>query len=122
MPIYEFRCPRCGTEVSVFTRRIGEPVASECPQCGRTDLVRLVSRFSHQKSTSQWHRDAGPPQAMGDADYYKDPRNIGRWTEHRLKQLGMDMRSEEYRNTFSEVREMIDAAREGEMPKSLEDL
>lgn len=122
MPIYEFRCPDCRRTVSVFTRRIGDPVAPECPHCGNTDLVRLVSRFSHQKSADQWLKDAGPPQAMGDMDYYKDPRNIGRWTEHRLKQLGMDMRSEEYRNTFSEVREMIDKAREGEMPESLDGL
>jgi len=34
----------------------------------------------------------------------------------------MDMRSEEYASTFSEVREMIDAAREGEMPEPLKDL
>jgi len=59
---------------------------------------------------------------MGGPDYYKDPRNIGLWTEHRLKQLGIDMRSEEYRKTFSEAREMIDAAREGEMPDAIKDV
>lgn len=54
-------------------------------------------------------------------DYYKDPRNIGRWTEKRLNQLGVDMDSEEYRDTFAGVKESIAAAREGELPKALKD-
>ena len=54
-------------------------------------------------------------------DYYKDPRNIGRSTEKRLKQLGIDMDSEKYRDTFADVKETIAAAREGELPKSLKD-
>ena len=53
--------------------------------------------------------------------YYQDPRNIGRWTEKRLKELGMDMNSEEYKNTFAEVRETIAAAREGELPQTIKD-
>jgi len=55
------------------------------------------------------------------ADYYKDPRNIGRHTEKRLKELGIDMDSEEYRDTFAGVKETIAAAREGELPKTLKD-
>jgi len=47
-------------------------------------------------------------------DYYKDPRNIGRWAEKRLKDLGVDMPSE--------TKEMIEAAREGKMPEPLKDL
>ena len=54
-------------------------------------------------------------------DYYKDPRNIGRSTEARLRQLGVDMDSEEYRDTFAGVKETIAAAREGELPKTLKD-
>ncbi len=122
MPIYEFRCKGCQKRVSLFTKSIANPVSSECPHCGSTELVRLVSGFSFSRSTYLWTEDKGPPPATPDADYYKDPRNIGLWTEHRLKQLGMDMRSEEYRKTFSEAREMIDAAREGEMPDAIKDI
>jgi len=82
----------------------------------------MISSFAYHKSEQTRVEEAGPPQAYGSPDYYKDPRNIGRWAEHRLKELGMDMHSEEYWNTFSEVREMIDAAREGEMPPPLKDL
>ena len=121
MPIYEFRCSGCQKKVSIFTRRIGEPLSPECPHCGGTDLQRLVSGFSFSRSTYVWTPDKGPPPASPDAEYYKDPRNVGLWTEHRLKQLGMDMRGEEYGDTFSHARDMIDAAREGEMPDVIKD-
>jgi putative FmdB family regulatory protein len=122
MPIYEFRCDSCRRKLSLFVRSITDSLAPQCPHCGSRELVRVISSFSHHKSGQTRLEQADPPQAYGGPDYYKDPRNIGRWAEHRLKELGMDMRSEEYRNTFSEVREMIDAAREGEMPEPLKDL
>jgi hypothetical protein len=81
-----------------------------------------MSGFAYHRSEQTHLEETGPPQPYGGPDYYKDPRNIGRWTEHRLKELGMDMRSEEYGNPLSEVREMIDAAREGEMPEQVKDL
>lgn len=122
MPIYEFRCHDCQKVSSLFVRSIADPLSPQCLHCGSREMERMISRFAQFKSAQSWYEHAGPPQAMGGPDYYKDPRNIGRWTEHRLKQLGMDMRSEEYSDTFSGVREMIDAAREGEMPEPLKDL
>ena len=122
MPIYEFRCNNCQKKVSLFTKSIASSLSPECPHCGGKDLARMVSSFAHHKSHQGRLEEAGPPQAIGGPDYYKDPRNIGRWAEHRLKELGMDMRSEEYWNTFSEARDMIDAAREGEMPEPVKDL
>ncbi len=122
MPIYEFQCHGCQRMSSLFIRSMADPLSPHCPNCGSKEMERQISRFAQHKSAQGWHEQAGPPQAMGGPDYYKDPRNIGRWTEHRLKQLGMDMRSEEHSNTFSEVREMIDAAREGEMPEPLKDI
>ena len=122
MPIYEFRCSGCQRRVNLFVKSVAGALSPECPHCGSKELARLISSFAHHRSAQSWLEATGPPQAMGGTDYYKDPRNIGRWTEHRLKQLGMDMRSEEYDNTFSEVRGMIDAAREGEMPEPLKDL
>jgi len=122
MPIYEFRCNGCHKKVSLLVRSVSSSLSPECPHCGGKELERLISSFAYHKSYQTWLEQAGEPQAMGGPDYYKDPRNIGRHAEHRLKEMGMDMRSEEYRDTFSEVREMIDAAREGEMPEALKDL
>lgn len=65
------------------------------------------------------HEESGPPSLFSnDPNYYKDPRNIGRSTEHRLKELGIDINSDP---TFKGIRETIDAAREGELPKTLKD-
>jgi len=122
MPIYEFRCNGCQRKVSLFVRSITDFLSPECPHCGDRQLARVISRFAYHRSEPTRLEEAGPPQPYGGPDYYKDPRNIGRWAEHRLKELGMDMRSEEYGETFSEVREMIDAAREGEMPEPVKDL
>ena len=46
-------------------------------------------------------------------DYYKDPRNIGRSTEKKFKELGMDMPDS--------INKQIQAAREGELPDSIKD-
>ena len=117
---------RSRAEILAAVQKLGEVCAQylsrQCSLQFVEGKARLIFSFAHHRSAQSWLEATGPPQAMGGPDYYKDPRNIGRWTEHRLKQLGMDMRSEEYDNTFSEVREMIDAAREGEMPEPLKDL
>jgi len=120
MPIYEFRCNGCKRRVSVFLRN--HEAGPRCPNCGGTELNRLISKFAYHSVSRVWNEEKGPPPQIGDADYYQDPRNIGRWAEHRMKELGMDMRSEEYSKTFSEVNEMIDKAREGELPETIKDI
>ncbi len=120
MPIYEFRCKACNIKSSVFIRITADPPSPICPACGSRELVRVMSSFYSPRSAENRALDTGTPSQPG-LDYYKDPQNIGRWAEERMKSLGVDMHSEEYWNTFSEVREMISAAREGEMPLPLKD-
>ncbi|MFQ5879294.1 MAG: zinc ribbon domain-containing protein [Dehalococcoidia bacterium] len=84
MPIYEFRCNRCGHTTSVFQRRITAPVSAACAGCGGTDLSRLVSRFSV----------LGADRAVGDALSglegvdESDPRSVARWAR-RMKAEGL---------------------------------
>ena len=120
MPVYEYRCGGCKKKVSVFLRDTSKQAT--CPQCGGSDMKRLVSRIAYHNQANVWTDEKGPPPVIGDDKYYSDPRNIGRYTEHRLKQLGMDMHSDEYRNCFSEVNEMIEKARDGEMPDKIKDI
>jgi len=70
-----------------------------------------VSTFAYHKSTKDVHEESGEPSMMSGPDFYKDPRNIGRWTENKFKEMGIDVPPE--------VQEEIDAAREGELPDSL---
>jgi hypothetical protein len=47
-------------------------------------------------------------------DYYKDPRNIGRWVERKFQDMGQELPPQ--------IHEKIQAAREGELPEPLKDL
>lgn len=114
MPIYEFRCNTCQKKSSVFVQSINSPLDPVCPYCKGRDMVRLISGFAYHKSEKTRLEESGPPRIMADPDYYKDPLNVGRWAESRLKELGVDMNSQEYRDTFAPVHEMIGRAREGD--------
>ncbi len=57
MPIYEYRCPRCGHTLEVM-QKISDPAPSPCPGCQGTDpLERLVSRTSFQLKGGGWYSD-----------------------------------------------------------------
>jgi len=52
MPIYEYRCRKCGTfEV---TRRITDPALKRCPTC-KSKVERLMSRSSFVLKGSGWY-------------------------------------------------------------------
>ncbi len=114
MPIYEFVCQSCGSRSSHFTRSINQTLSPTCPSCGSKDLTRLISRVAYHKSTKTIHEESGDPMANPDAEYFKDPRNIGRWAEKKFEQMGVEMPGE--------VQTMIKAAREGEMPAPVKDV
>jgi len=113
MPIYEYRCASCQRTAAFFVRRIGDTLSPECPNCGGRELSRVLSGFAYHKSVSTIHEESGGPDSAG-PDYYKDPRNIGRWTEKKFREMGVEMPSQ--------VGEMIQAAREGELPGPVKDL
>ncbi len=110
MPIYEFWCHSCQRKSSVFVKSIGVQIALACPFCGSGELVRSLSRFAFHKPEGTRREESRP----GSPDYYKDPRNIGRWAESKADELGMELPSQ--------VQEMIAAARDGEMPEPVKDL
>ena len=112
MPIYEYKCRKCGRLTSVFVRTASSPVDARCKACGSQKLERAVSAFAYHRSESAILEDYGAePKRLED---YKDPRQIGRWTERKFKEYGVDMPKE--------AKEMIDAAREGELPEPVKDL
>lgn len=112
MPIYEYNCRECGRLTSVFVRSASSPIDASCKGCGSRELERAVSAFAYHRSESTVLEDYGSePKRLED---YKDPRQIGRWTERKFRDFGIDMPKE--------TREMIDAAREGELPEPIKDL
>lgn len=114
MPIYEYICNQCRKKTSVFTRSVSSPSSPVCQHCGAMELTRAISTFAHHKSEQTIREEAGEPKLFQGPDYYKDPRNIGRWVEKRMGDMGVEMPSQ--------VRTMIDAAREGELPEPVKDI
>jgi putative FmdB family regulatory protein len=114
MPIYEFYCPSCHRKSSILTKTVPSSLEPKCSACGSTDIVRLISSFSYHKSIQTIHEESGEPTLHSGPDYYKDPRNIGRWAEKRFKDMGMEMPDE--------IQQKIQAAREGVLPEPLKDL
>lgn len=114
MPIYEYRCCACGKKSSFFPRTVSQPVNAVCSSCQSTDMVRLIGAVAFHKSTQTIHEESGEPSMHNGPEYYKDPRNIGRWAEKRFSEMGMDMPDS--------LKGKIQAAREGELPESMKDL
>lgn len=114
MPIYEYICHDCRKKTNSFLRSIASSTSPTCSSCGSHNLSKLVSGFAFHKSEATILEEAGPPPEVPNLDYYKDPRVIGRWTEKRMKEMGQE--------TPSQVREMIEQARSGEMPEQIKGL
>ncbi len=112
MPIYDFTCDSCGRTSSFITRSIGATLEPVCRSCGGTDLHRAVASFAYHKTVRQVHQESGPTPAYPGDDFYQDSRNIGRNVEDTFQQHGMDMPGE--------VRDAIDSARDGNLPKGLD--
>jgi len=112
MPIYEYRCGDCGRLTSIFVKSASAQQRPACTHCGGKRLERAFSRFAyHRSEQSVLEQHGAEPRQLDD---YKDPRQIGRWAERKLEEYGMDMPKQ--------AREMIDAAREGELPSPVDEL
>jgi putative FmdB family regulatory protein len=45
MPIYEFKCGKCGKEFETLVLRPGDE-ATSCPACGSKETKKILSAFS----------------------------------------------------------------------------
>ena len=71
MPIYEYRCQSCGAELEKL-QKISDPPLSECPECGKESLVKLVSASSFRLKGGGWYesdfKTGKKKNGVGDAD------------------------------------------------------
>ena len=114
MPIYEFICEDCRKRMSLLIRDTSAPFVPECSSCGNVDLSRVISGFAYHKSLKTVWEENGNPTTHPSDDYYRDPRNIGRWAERKFQDMGQEIPSQ--------IQEKIQAAREGVLPEPLKDL
>ncbi|MCK5124607.1 MAG: hypothetical protein KAQ82_05205 [Dehalococcoidia bacterium] len=78
-----------------------------------TYLVAFLVLPTHKSLKTVWEESGEPTMHPGD-DYYRDPRNIGRWVENKFQDMGQEI--------TSLIKEKIQAAREGVLPEPLKDL
>ena len=54
MPIYAYRCSRCGHAKDVL-QKISDPVLTDCPACGEATFVKQVTAAGFQLKGSGWY-------------------------------------------------------------------
>ena len=114
MPIYEFRCDVCHKKSSVFVRSVGIFAIPACSFCGSKEMTRVMSSFVMGRSDRSRAEDLSNVPNKPNLDYYSDPRNIGKWTEKRAKELGFELPPE--------IKENIEKARSGKLPDEAQEL
>ena len=100
MPIYEYRCTKCGRKVTVLTLRVSETVDAVCDKCGSRDLTRLMSRFAMLRSDDDRLDDLAD-SSMGDVDE-NDPKSMAKWMRKMGKELGDDV-GEDFGDVVDEI-------------------
>ena len=115
MPIYEYRCCTCGLKLSFFTRSISEAIYPCCTSCASTNIKRIPSTFAYNKPTGNKTRQSSknPNRETGrNHGLFKNPTEIGISAENTLSEFGMEMPET--------VKDTIQAAREGTIPRELD--
>jgi len=92
MPIYEYRCNRCGNEFQYLVLSTDETKGLRCGFCKSRRLTRLLSRFSLHQSEGARIAGFDPSKPRGES-FYRDSRNVGLWAKKRMKEMGVDLGS-----------------------------
>jgi putative FmdB family regulatory protein len=101
MPIYEYRCRKCGKRFSVLTLRISETPKPEC-KCGSTAADRLLSRFAMPKSEDARLDSLADPSKLSGIDE-NDPKSVARWMRKMGKEMGDDLGGEDFDSMMDEM-------------------
>ena len=54
MPIYEYRCDDCGHQKE-YLQRISDAPLTDCPDCGKSSLRKMVTAAGFQLKGSGWY-------------------------------------------------------------------
>jgi len=54
MPIYEYRCRACGFQKE-FLQRINDAPMTDCPECGKPTLSKMVTAAGFQLKGTGWY-------------------------------------------------------------------
>ena len=80
MPIYEYRCDSCRRVVSSYRQTLSVPPPA-CPRCGNSELKRIFSTFSLQKTYRDVYEDILSDRELTQGMMRDDPRAIAEWNK-----------------------------------------
>jgi putative FmdB family regulatory protein len=78
MPIYEYWCDSCRRTVSLYRQSFSVP-PPPCPRCGNSELKRIFSTFSVQKTYRDVYEDILSDRELTQGMMRDDPRAIVEW-------------------------------------------
>jgi len=112
MPVYEYRCNKCGRKFAIWWRSLAQMERSQprCSRCGSESLQRLVSRVAHLRSEESRLESLADSGLEGLDE--NDPKSMGRWMRRLAEETGEDMGEE-----FDEIVGRLEA---GESPEEIE--
>jgi len=90
MPIYEYACNGCEKTFQELILRKEDEKNLLCPDCGSSNLKRLISRVTYHVSEGD-RLATFDPNSRRDDSFYKDTRNIGLQAKKRAQQMGVDL-------------------------------
>ena len=77
MPIYEYRCSNCGHHLEALQKMTESPLR-KCPECGKSQLKRLVSASQFRLKGSGWY----------ETDFKKKDETKRNLVEHAEREAG----------------------------------
>ncbi len=78
MPIYEYWCDSCRRIISSYRLGFLMP-PPDCPRCGNSELKRIFSTFSVQKTYKDIYEDILSDRELTQGMMRDDPRAIAEW-------------------------------------------
>lgn len=115
MPIYEYRCRKCGKKSTFITLSVKSSHKPKCRSCGSTRMEKLVSRVAVSRSEESRLESLADPSKLAGLDE-KDPKSIARWMKRMGKEIGEDVGEDfdQMADEAAEESERIEEEGEGE--------
>jgi len=88
MPIYEYRCERCGRRFSFLVLRSDD--VPHCDRCGSSQLRKLISRVRFLRSEEDRLERLADPATFAGLDE-NDPRSVARLMKRFGRELGDEL-------------------------------
>jgi putative FmdB family regulatory protein len=112
VPIYEYRCEKCGKVSSFLVRSVSSPFQPSCKKCQSPEMTRLISRVARVRSEESRLEALADPSKLSGIDE-NDPAGMARWMKRMGKELGEDV-GEDFDSMVDEA--MEEEGRGGETP------